>query len=244
MTTAQGSCQRTRSSRHRSRCEPRPREQRPRPNERGQRRRGSTDCTATTARQQAGRRGALRAGPPRSTHTPSTRDRNGRSVRTAATQRRGTRAAAEPPVGGEVARAVGRTARSRCTLIAAGIVRGFPRGIPSKEGREGAVEVRGQVPRGGGRIRPDHYQRAGRQRADPITGKVSQLPLHPVSDDRVPDCFGYDEAHSSRCFRSPPVQVHDDRPATGATSPTHCGGELTAVAHSVGGGEHPTTATA
>jgi hypothetical protein len=33
--------------------------------------------------------------------------------------------------------------------------------------------------------------------------------------------------------------MDDERSTTGTTSPTHCGSEVTAVAHSVSGGKHP-----
>jgi hypothetical protein len=225
-----------RSSPQRKQCPPRPRGYRPRPKERGQRRRGSTDCIAATAKRQADRRAVPRAGPPRSRRTRSRTDRTGRWVRIAGRSQRDSRAATEPPVVEGVSAEHGRTARSRCTLIP----RKLPTTLRPEQARKCAVKVGGQaLGPGGGRISPDHNRRASRQPIKPVTGDVPQLPLHPIADDRVADRLGDDEAHSGRCLSSDTTQVDDERSATGTSSPTHCGCEVTAVTHSVSGGKHP-----
>jgi len=223
-----------RSSPRRKQYSRRPEGHCPRPKERGQRRRGSTDCTAATAMRQADRHEEHRACPPRSTRTRSRTGRTGRSDRTGARSLRDNRAAAAPPTAGEASRQHGRTARSRCTLIPVSIPMVVLTIVLTEQGRKCAVEVGGQSLRPGrSGVRPNHHRRTGRQCADPIAGDVPQLPLHPITDDRVPNRLGYDEAHSGRCLGSGTTQVDDERSATGATSPTHCGSEVAAVAHSV-----------
>jgi hypothetical protein len=112
----------------------------------------------------------------------------------------------------------------------------FPAAVLTKQARQSTVEIGSQAcgPRGG-RVRPDDNRRSGRQHADPVLSEMSQLPFHPIADNRIPDRLRYDEAHSGRRLSSGTTQVDDERSATGATSPTHCGGEVTAVAHSVSG---------
>jgi hypothetical protein len=193
------------------------------------------DCIATTAKQPVDRHATLRAGPPRSRRTRSKTGRTGTWVRTAARSPRDSRAAAAPRVDEEVSAKPGRTAQSRCTFGP-----GVLAAVLSEQRRECAVEVSGQGRgAGGGRIGPDHHRNTGWQCLDPVAGDVPQLPLHPIADNRVPDRLGYDEAHSGRCLGSGTTQVDDERSATGTTSPTHCGSEVTAVAHSVSGGKHP-----
>jgi hypothetical protein len=204
--------------------------------ERGQRHRGSTDCTAATARRPTGRHAELRACRLRSKRIPNRTDKIYRSARTAVTPRRDTHAAAGPPVGGAAAGAGEQTSRSRCTLIP---VRILASDLAEKGGK-GAVEVGRQVV-GGSRsgVGPHDDQRSRRQRAHPLPGQMPQLPLHSITDDRVSDRLGHHETHPRRRHRSGATQMDDERSATGTTSPTHCGSEVTAVAHSVSGGEHP-----
>ena len=225
-----------RSNPQRKQCTPRSGNHGPRPKERCQRRPGSTDCTAANAKRPAARHEVRHACPPRSTRTPSRMGRTGRSGRTAERSPPGSHATARPPLAGAASREHGRTVRSRRTLIPASV----PVAVLTKQTRQRTVEV-GRQGRGPGRrrVRPNDDRRSGRQRADPVLGDMPQLPLHPIADDRVPDRLRYDEAHSGRCLSSGTTQVDDERSATGTSSPTHCGGEVTAVAHSVSGGKHP-----
>jgi hypothetical protein len=108
--------------------------------------------------------------------------------------------------------------------------------VLTKESRQSAVEVGSQGGRSGrSRVGPDHERRSTGKLTDPVASDVPQLPLHPITDDRVPDRLRYDEAHSGRCLGSGTTQVDDERSATGSTSSAHSSSEVTAVAHSVSG---------
>jgi len=205
---------------------------RPRPKERGQPRRGSTDCTAANAKLQADRRAAHRACRLRSARTRNTTGKNGRSVRTGERSPLDSRVTAERRLAEGAPAGHGRTVQSRRTLIPVNV----PATVLTQQARKCAVEIHSQR-RGSGRcwVRSNHHSRPRGQRVESRTREVPQLPLHPIADDRVANCLRDDETHSSRCPGSGTTQVDDERSATGATSPTHSGCEVTAVAHSVSG---------
>jgi hypothetical protein len=203
-------------------------QQSPRAKERGRRRQGSTGDTAATAEPRASRRERRHTSRPRSARTPSMKGRTDRWARRAATPRLGRRA-----VGAR--RGVVEVAESRFILFATG------QGFLAQQRRKRTVQVGRQSARAGrGRIRPDHHEGTRGQRSQPIASEVTQLPLHSVTHDRGANGLGDDEAHPGRFLRGVrgggATQVDDECSAPSASSPTHSGGEFTAVTHPVSGG--------